>query len=213
MGDKRVIHLVDDEEAIRKSAGFMLRMSGFAVHSYASGTDFLEMVDEAVTGCVILDLHMPDIDGLQVQKALAKRKIVMPVVILTASGDIARAVQAMRAGAVDFLAKPIEKAVLMAAIDRAFAQLENTAARAAEQAVALSKIAALTRREQTVLEGLADGSPNKIIAYKLGVSSRTVEILRAGLMLKLGARTLSDVLRIAFAAELGNRQKRLPIKE
>src|SRR3546814_12428683 len=112
----------------------------------------------------------------------------------------------MRAGAVDFLAKPIEKAVLMAAIDRAFAQLENTAARAAEQAAALSKIAALTRREQAVLEGLADGSPNKIIAFELGVSSRTVEIVRAGLMLKLGANPIRDVLRIAFAATIGPRQ-------
>src|SRR3546814_6262640 len=127
----------------------MLRMSGFAVQIYASGTDFLEMVDETVSGCVILDLNMPETGGLHVQKALANRKNVMPVIILTASGDVARAVQAMRAGAVDFLAKPIEKAVLMAAIDRAFAQLENTAARAAEQAAALSKIAALRTEEHT----------------------------------------------------------------
>src|SRR3546814_20679891 len=117
-------------------------------------------------------LNMPDTGGLLVQKALANRKNVMPVSILTASGDVARAVQAMRAGAVDFLAKLIEKAVLMAAIDRAFAQLENTAARAAEQAAALSKIEALTRRAQAVLEGLADGSPHKIIACERSDESR-----------------------------------------
>src|SRR3546814_16429512 len=135
----------------------MLRMSGFAVQSYASGTDFLEMVDETVSGCVILDLNMPDTGGLHVQKALANRKNVMPVIILTASGDVARAVQAMRAGSVDVLAKPIENDVLMAAIDRAFAKIEHTATHYAHKTACFSQHASPPRRHTDGCAGLTDG--------------------------------------------------------
>lgn len=203
MKDKRIVHLVDDEEAIRKSAGFLLRSSGYLVHSYASGVEFLKVARDAEVGCVLVDVRMPDMDGLQVQAEMAARGVNMPVVVFTGHGDVSLAVQAMKAGAIDFLEKPFEKAAVLDAVARAFARLDNADIRATEEAEALVRVAALTPREREVLEGLAQGYPNKTIAYDLGVSSRTVEVHRASLMTKLGVHCLSDALRIAFAAGMG----------
>lgn len=203
MTKSKIIHLVDDEEAIRKSAGFMLRTSGFTVHSYSSGTEFLKAAPNASTGCVLLDVRMPDLDGLEVQAAMKVKGLAMPVVILTGHGDVSVAVQAMKAGAVDFIEKPFEKATLLAAIARAFARIEDADSRALEQSEAQVRLALLTPREHEVLAGLVRGHPNKTIAYDLGISSRTVEVHRASLMGKLSAHNLSDVLRIAFAAGVG----------
>lgn len=208
MGDRRVVHLVDDDEAIRKSVEFTLRTSGFVVQLYSSGTEFLRSAHEAELGCVLLDVHMPFMDGLQVQATMAQTGIDMPVVVLTANGDVALAVQAMKGGAVDFLAKPIEKALLLDAIERAFARIERADTRAAEQAKAQTQVAGLMPREQDVLEGMAQGYPNKTIAYDLGISSRTVEVHRASLMLKLGVQTQAEALRIAFAAGMGKAPER-----
>ncbi len=205
MDDKKLIHIVDDEESIRRSASFMLKTSGYAVQTWSSGTEFLKDVRHAEFGCILLDVRMPEIDGLGVQRALAERGVTMPVVIMTGHGDISIAVQAMKAGAVDFLEKPFEKAALLAAIGDAFARIEasdQAASRAADAEVILS---ALTPRERDVLEGLAKGLPNKTIAYDLDISPRTVEVHRANLMTKLGVRSLSDALRIAFAAGVGTR--------
>jgi FixJ family two-component response regulator len=124
MGNKRVVHIVDDEETIRKALSFTLRTAGFAVEAYASGPEFLLSAEDAEKGCVVLDMHMPDMDGLQVQAELTRRGIDMPVVVLTGNGDPTLAVQAMKAGAADFLAKPVEKAALLGAIDRGFSWLE-----------------------------------------------------------------------------------------
>lgn len=202
MNDRRVIHVVDDEEAIRKSASFLLKTSGFSVEVYPSGLEFLKVAKHVAQGCVLLDVRMPDMDGLEVQAAMADRGIDLPVIILTGHGDISIAVQAMKAGAVDFLEKPFDKTVLLDAISRAFSRLENTSNRDLEVREAQVRIAVLTPREQEVLSGLAKGYPNKTIAYDLGVSSRTVEVHRAALMQKLGVHSLSDALRIAFAAGL-----------
>ncbi|ABF54167.1 MULTISPECIES: response regulator transcription factor [Sphingopyxis] len=209
MQDKRLIHLVDDEEAIRKSAGFMLRTVGFEVRTYASGVEFLKLARTAETGCVLLDVRMPELDGLQVQSEMAQRGINMPVVVLTGHGDVTLAVQAMKAGAVDFIEKPFEKASLLEAIDRGFARIDRVDVRATEEAEAQVRIGVLTPREKEVLDGLARGYPNKTIAYDLGVSSRTVEVHRASLMSKLAVRSLSDALRIAFAAGLGRSEAKL----
>ena len=203
MESKRVVHVIDDEETIRKAVGFTLRTAGFAVETYGSGVDFLKIADEAERGSIVLDMHMPDMNGLQVQAALTQMDISMPVVMLTGNGDIALAVQAMKAGAVDFLAKPIERALLLDAIDRAFARIDTAEGRALEEADACRQVDLLTPRERDVLEGLAQGLPNKTIAYDLGISSRTVEVHRASIMSKLGVRTLAETLRIAFAAGMG----------
>lgn len=207
MGDKRVIHLVDDHEAIRKAAGFMLRMSGFRVEIYSSGTEFLGRVRSTETGCVIMDMHMPGMNGLQVQAAMAQRSIVMPLVVLTADGDISLVVQAMRAGAVDFLTKPVERCALLDAVDRAFTRIDHPDLRVAEEAEASAKLARLTKCEREILNGLVQGHPNKTIASNLGISPRSMDIHRASLMVKLGVNTLPDTLRIAFAAGMGKASK------
>ena len=202
MSENRVIHIVDDEDAIRRSAGFMLKTSGFTVTTHASGVAFLREARHLEPGCVLLDVRMPEMDGLEVQAAMAERGITMPVVVLTGHGDVTLAVRAMKAGAVDFLEKPFEKAVLMSAIAAAFERLEDAGARAASAADAAVAVAALTGREQDVLRGMAQGLPNKTIAYDLGISPRTVEVHRANLMGKLKVRSLSEALRIAFSAGL-----------
>lgn len=203
MTDRRMIHIVDDEEAIRRSASFMLKTSGFNVQTWSSGVAFLKEIRAVEEGCILLDVRMPGMDGLEVQQALAADGIGMPVIVLTGHGDIGTAVRAMKAGAVDFLEKPFEKAKLIDAIEAGFAQLDDKASRADRSLSASTAISALTDRERDVLEGLAQGLPNKTIAYDLGISPRTVEVHRANLMNKLGVRSLSDALRLAFAAGMG----------
>lgn len=203
MTDRKLVHIVDDEDAIRRSASFMLKTSGYAVQTWATGVAFLREIRHVPDGCVLLDVRMPEMDGLEVQDVLRERGVTMPVIILTGHADVSIAVRAMKAGAVDFLEKPFEKAVLIAAIEAAFDRLtaaDGAAARAVEANVVLG---VLTPREREVLEGLAQGLPNKTIAYDLGISPRTVEVHRANLMAKLDVRSLSDALRLAFAAGLG----------
>ena len=203
MSQSRLIHVVDDEDAIRRAASFMLKTSGFAVETWATGVEFLKAVRHAETGCILLDVRMPEMDGLEVQQKLRELGVMMPVIVLTGHGDISIAVRAMKNGAVDFIEKPIDKAVLMNAIEAAFARLDassDASVKAEEAGVALG---ALSAREREVLEGLAQGLPNKTIAYDLGISARTVEVHRSNVMTKLGARSLSDALRIAFAAGMG----------
>ena len=203
MTERRMIHIVDDEDAIRRSASFMLKTSGFDVQTWASGVAFLKDVRTVQAGCILLDVRMPEMDGLEVQQALTAGGVAMPVIVLTGHGDVSIAVRAMKAGAVDFIEKPFEKATLLGAIEAGFAQLDDKAGRAARAQDAATAIAGLTDRERDVLEGLAQGLPNKTIAYDLGISPRTVEVHRANLMTKLSVRSLSDALRLAFAAGLG----------
>lgn len=200
--EKRLIHLVDDEESIRRSMSFVLKTSGFDVRTYASGVLFLKEVRHSDIGCILLDVRMPEMDGLEVQRELGVRGITMPVVVLTGHGDITTAVQAMKAGAVDFLEKPFEKATLLGAIEAAFRRLDRSDEVVASEQEAAVRIAVLTPREQDVLRGLAHGYPNKTIAYDLGISPRTVEVHRANVMSKLHVRSLSEALRVAFAAGL-----------
>ena len=202
MAEKRTIHLVDDEDSIRRSAGFMLRTAGFEVETYASGVDFLKVAQHVAPGCILLDVRMPGMDGLEVQARLRDSGVALPVIVLTGHGDVGIAVRAMKGGAIDFIEKPFEKAELLAAITAAMAWLDTADRRLDEGAEAKVRIAALTGRERDVLEGLARGLPNKTIAYDLEISPRTVEVHRANLMSKLDVRSLSEALRLAFAAGL-----------
>jgi two-component system, LuxR family, response regulator FixJ len=197
----RVVHLVDDDEAIRRSVGFMLRTSGFHVHTYESGVELLKAAPNLEPGCILLDIRMPGVDGLEVQAALRDKGVTLPVIIMTGHGDVSLAVQAMKAGAVDFIEKPFEKALLLSAIEHGIDRLRRTAANRDQADEASVRLQALTPREREVLDGLAKGLPNKTIAYDLGISPRTVEIHRANLMTKLDVRSLSEALRIAFAAQ------------
>lgn len=201
MTPDRIIYLIDDEEAIRRSAGFMLRSSGYTVRTYASGDDFLREARDLPPGCVLLDVRMPGSDGLAVQQRLNEQGLTLPVVMLTGHGDIAMSVRALKAGAVDFIEKPFEKAELIAAIGEAFQRLDSGDRHRLDAAEAIVRLAVLTPRERDVLDGLVKGLPNKTIAFDLDISSRTVEVHRANLMSKLGVRSLSQMLRIAFAAE------------
>lgn len=201
MSEQRTVYLVDDDEAIRRSAGFMLKTSGFHVRAFESGDALLKAATSLEPGCILLDIRMPGMDGLQVQEALNERGVALPVIIMTGHGDVSLAVQAMKAGAVDFIEKPFEKSVLLGAIDQAFARLDRSAKAQQRVEEAQIQLQALTPREREVLEGLVDGLPNKTIAYDLGISPRTVEIHRANVMTKLRVRSLSEALRIAFAAQ------------
>lgn len=202
--DKRLVHLVDDDEAIRRSASFMLRTGGLVVKTYASGLELLAVGKALEAGCILLDVRMPGMDGLEVQKALLDQGIRLPVIVMTGHGDVTVAVQAMKAGAIDFIEKPFEKAMLLDALDEGFAQIANAGIRMARGDEARAKLEVLTPRERDVLEGLVKGHPNKTIAYDLGISPRTVEIHRANVMSKLGVASLSEALRIAFSAGLGD---------
>lgn len=201
--DKPLVYIVDDDEAIRRSAGFMLKTSGFRVSTYESGTTFLKDARSLESGCILLDIRMPGTDGLEVQRILRDTGVLLPVVIMTGHGDVSLAVQAMKAGAVDFIEKPFEKTMLLGALEVACGLLAKSAAVSNRGKDAEAQLNVLTPRELDVLRGLANGLPNKTIAYDLGISPRTVEIHRANVMEKLGARSLSEALRVAFAAGLG----------
>jgi two-component system response regulator FixJ len=200
----RLVHLVDDDEAIRRSASFMLRTSGYLVKTYASGVELLALGKTVPAGCILLDVRMPEMDGLEVQAALRESGVLLPVIVMTGHGDVNVAVQAMKAGAVDFIEKPFEKAVLLSAIEEGFSRIEQAGQRHARADEARVRLQALTSREADVLQGLVRGHPNKTIAYDLGISPRTVEIHRANLMTKLGVASLSEALRIAFSAGMGD---------
>lgn len=204
MTDPRVIHLVDDDEAIRHSASFMLRHAGFRVKTYVDGVAFLEQVEAAEKGCILLDVQMPKMDGLEVQEALNQRGVAMPVIVLTGHGDVGVAVRAMKAGAVDFVEKPYAKQTLVDALTRAFERMETRRKEEVLADEARGLIERLTAREKEVLLGLVDGNTNKAIAEQLEISPRTVEIHRANVMEKMEASSLSTVLRIAFAAGFGS---------
>lgn len=199
--NQRLVHLVDDDAAIRRSVGFMLKTSGFRVESYESGADLLKSTGRLSEGCILLDIRMPGMDGLEVQQALQANGVSLPVIIMTGHGDVSLAVRAMKAGAVDFIEKPFEKQALLASLDEGFERLSRKEVTGERQRDAELRLQSLTPRERDVLDGLTQGLPNKTIGYDLGISARTVEIHRANLMSKLCVRSLSEALRIAFAAK------------
>jgi two-component system, LuxR family, response regulator FixJ len=204
-GNSRTIHLVDDDEAIRRSASLVLRTSGYLVRTYELGTHLLE-AEALAPGCILMDVRMPEMDGLEVQAALKERGVTLPVIVMTGHGDVNLAVRAMKAGAIDFIEKPFEKADLIAAIEEGFERIEKADRRQAQKEEALARLAVLTPREIEVLKGLVEGLPNKTIAYHLGISPRTVEVHRANLMAKLSVPSLSDALKLAFAAGMAGEQ-------
>lgn len=200
------VYLVDDDDSVRRSAGFMLKTSGYRVEVFESGDAFLAAVRHLEPGSILLDIRMPGRDGLEVQAELNNRGVSYPVIIMTGHGDVDMAVKAMKAGATDFIEKPFEKSTMLDALEHAANRLANNDRRHARRDEARVLVNGLTPRESEVLAGLVKGHPNKTIGYDLGISPRTVEIHRANVMSKLEVHNLSDLLRIAFAAGIGDEE-------
>ena len=195
-----LVHLIDDDEDIRRALSFLLGTAGLAVKVYESASAFLETCNNFETGCVVSDVRMPGIDGLELLRQLRQKGARLPVVIMTGHADVPLAVGAMKAGAVDFIEKPFGDDVLLAAIEAAFHREEKAGRNGSEVTQLQGRIAALTLREKEVLDGLLAGRPNKTIAYDLGISPRTVEVHRANVMTKMGASSLSELVRLALTA-------------
>jgi len=198
----KLIYLIDDDEMVRQSAAFLLKSNGYTVEQFASGQAFLDIAKAAKPGCIMLDLHMPGLDGHQTQEALNARGIRFPVLILTGMGDIESAVRAMKEGAFEFIEKPYVQEHLLSTLDNAFGELDRRLNAFGKLDDAKERIAKLSNRERQVMQGLLDGLPNKLIAYQLGLSIRTVESFRATLMDKLCVRTVSAAVRLAMVAGL-----------
>jgi len=194
------IHVVDDDAGLRNSLRFMLGNCGRLVRTFDSGEALLNELDRLEPGPILLDVRLTGMNGLDVQSELTRRGSMLPVVILSGHGDIAMAVRAIKAGAVDFLTKPFARSDLLAVLEEADARLQCIDALEEQRAHALRRLEILTRREFQVLNELARGLPNKSIAYDLNISRRTVEVHRANVMRKLDVKTYPHALRIAFAA-------------
>jgi len=200
MPSDTVVYVVDDDEAMRQSLGFLLRAAAVDVQTFESATAFLDALPRLRPGCLVTDVRMPGMSGIDLLRHLRDRKIAMPVIVITGHGDVPLAVEAMKGGAVDFLEKPFDDEVLLAAIRSALKKQGDQQGRQALRAAVNARLALLSTRERQVLEGLVAGQPNKIIAFNLGISPRTVEIYRAHVMTKMEAASLSDLVRMALLA-------------
>ena len=194
------ILIVDDDADVRDSLRALLESAGFDVRDFDSAKAILADPSISEGACLIADIRMPDMDGLALQDELVNRKIGLPVIVVTGHGDVPLAVRAMRAGAVDFIEKPFDDELLLESIKRALLLRKESLGQASLAQIAVARIALLTERERQVLEYLVAGKANKVIAYELDISPRTVEIHRAHVMEKMQARSLSDVVRLALAA-------------
>lgn len=197
---EQTIYVIDDDDAVRQSLEFMLKAAGIKARSFESAKAFMAALPEISSGCVVTDVRMPEITGIDLLRHLKKTNPDLPVIVITGHGDISLAVEAMKIGATDFLEKPFDGQQLLTAVRSALTQDADTGKRKAELADIQEKLAALSNRERQVLEGLVAGSANKNIAFDLGISPRTVEIYRANLMTKMAANSLSDLVRMAMMA-------------
>jgi two-component system response regulator FixJ len=196
--EKGTVHVIDDDAGLRESLTFLLRTAQIEAKSYPSAKAFLEALPDASLGCVITDVRMPGLSGIDLLRRMKELKITVPVIVITGHGDVALAVEAMKIGAVDFLEKPFDDQVLLTSVEAALKQHGGEARRHTERAEIESRVATLSHREREVLDGLVAGRANKQIAFDLGISPRTVEIYRANLMNKMQAGSLSDLVRLAL---------------
>jgi two-component system response regulator FixJ len=197
-----LVYVVDDDEAVRESLSALLEAKGYTARSFGLARDFLAAAPTLRPGCLIADIRMPGMDGLELQRELTARSFRFPLIVITGHGDVPLAVRAMKAGAIDFIEKPFATEAIIASIDAAMARVSESAQRGPLGATAAERIGLLSPREREVLQGLLAGLPNKAIAYDLAISPRTVEIHRARVMEKMGARSLSEVIRMSLAAGL-----------
>jgi two-component system response regulator FixJ len=196
---EKTVFIVDDDAAIRDSLRMMLEAAGHTVRDFASAQSFLSDPDLR-GGCLIVDIRMPGMGGLELQEELVRRKVNIPVIVITGHGDVPLAVRAMRAGAIDFVEKPFDEERMLQGVADAVAAGQRAEGRATEAKEARELLSQLTPREREILDQLVKGHANKVVAHQLGISPRTVEIHRASIMEKLHARNLSNVVRTALAA-------------
>jgi two-component system response regulator FixJ len=195
-----VVHLIDDDEAIRTSLSFVLEMNDLPAKTYASAPEFLAVAQTLTGGCVVTDVRMPEMSGLELIRRLKERQVTLPVIVITGHGDVPLAVEAMRAGVVDFIEKPFDDVVLLRSIRMALDARIASDVHAQERLRFEQVLATLSGRETEVLRGVIAGKMNKMIAFDLGISPRTVEVYRANVMSKTRANGLSELVRIALLA-------------
>jgi two-component system response regulator FixJ len=198
----KCVHVVDDDRDVRRSLSFMLSAGEFQSRPFASGRDLLDSLTDLHPGCVLLDIRMPEMDGFQVLAELAERGVEWPTIVMTGHGEVSVAVRAMKMGAIDFLEKPFDEPLLLASLGRAFMLLEGRREKADRRRLAEERIAQLSSRENEVLRGLMVGLPNKVLARRLDISLRTIEMHRANMMDRLRAGSLAEALTLAVQAGL-----------
>jgi two-component system, LuxR family, response regulator FixJ len=201
----RIVHIVDDDEAVRQSLAFLLGSAGLTVRLYDSATAFLAGLPELKGGCLITDMRMPGMTGLELLHELRAKSCGLPAIVVTGHGDVPLAVEAMKAGAVDFIEKPFDQEAILSAVQAALDRAgggDNGDGQAIK-----ARLGTLSERERQVLDGLIAGHPNKTIAHDLGISPRTVEVYRANLMAKMAARSLSELIRMAILADIASARR------
>lgn len=200
MAEKAKVYVIDDDEAMRDSLNFLLDSSGFEVTLFEDAQGFLNAVPKLSFGCVVSDVRMPGIDGIELLKRMKAEHSSFPIVVMTGHGDVPLAVEAMKLGAVDFLEKPFEDERLVAMIESAIRRAEPAAKTESATQDILARIATLSPRERQVMDGLMAGLSNKLIAREYDISPRTIEVYRANVMTKMGANSLSELVRLAMRA-------------
>jgi two-component system response regulator FixJ len=198
MQPESFVYVIDDDDAVRQSLEFLLKTADIKVRSFESAKEFLGTLPKIKSGCIVTDVRMPEITGIDLLRRVKELNLDIPVIVITGHGDIALAVEAMKFGAVDFLEKPFDDEMILGSVRSALSKDADSTRQKVQYAEINEKLAALSNRERQVLEGLVSGKANKVIAYDLGISPRTVEIYRANLMTKMGAGSLSELVRMAM---------------
>jgi two-component system, LuxR family, response regulator FixJ len=197
-----IVYIIDDDESVRHSLEFLLDVAGIRVRSFSSADSFLKSSPPLAGACVVTDVRMPGMSGVELAEELRRRAVSTPVIVVTGHADVPLAIQAMKAGVADFIEKPFDDEVMLAAIRNALARHRNEETAVAERQFVLDLIGTLSPREREVMDGLVAGQANKAIAYDLEISARTVEVYRANVMMKMHAKTLSDLVRMVTIARL-----------
>jgi len=201
-----IVHVVDDDAAMRDSLQFLLEEAGLPLKTYAAPDEILAAAGSLEPGCILTDVRMPQMTGLEMVRRLRAIGVRHPVIVMTGHADVPLAIEAMRLGVADFIEKPFDDELLISALNSALSHGEALRQKTAELADARARVASLSGREREVLDGLVEGKPNKVIAFDLGISSRTVEVYRAHVMTKMAARSLSDLVRTALLLEAADRE-------
>jgi len=207
MDKQETVFIVDDDEGVREGLGLLLETMGQSYELYSSGIEFLEAYDASKSGCLVLDIRMPRMSGLDLQEKLNEKESLLPIIFITGHGDIRMAVTAMRRGALDFIRKPFREQDLLNRINEAMDYGAGKRKSMVERQQLLDKIAALSRREREVFHRVAEGEANKAIALDLGISARTVEVHRSQVMKKMGVQTLAQLVRVKIEADVGPRSE------